>query len=106
MQMKVTNFFSANDYIREVSAVVDSESNKSQWMNNKSNVNTNSKLVSSDPSNNKKGSSTLRFNEERPSRSNSGKSSKKKLENIIYKGMPYEEWGKVRDQFLKNHNMI
>jgi hypothetical protein len=24
----------------------------------------------------------------------------------VYKGMSYEEWVKIRDQFLKSHNML
>ena len=24
----------------------------------------------------------------------------------VYKGMSYEEWAKIRDQFLKTHNMM
>ena len=24
----------------------------------------------------------------------------------IYKGMPYDEWAKIRDEFLKTHNMV
>jgi hypothetical protein len=105
----VVDFPSASDYIREASAVVDPEANKSQWMNNNSggSVNASSKFVFNDSSsNNKKVGSSLRFNDERSSRANSGKSSKKKMDNIIYKGMPYEDWGKIRDQFLKNHNMM
>ena len=31
---------------------------------------------------------------------------KKQELNTIYKGMPYDEWTKVRDQFLKSHNML
>jgi hypothetical protein len=39
--------------------------------------------------------------------SNETTSFKKKQEiSVVYKGMPYEEWTKIRDQFLKNHNML
>ena len=37
----------------------------------------------------------------------SARSRKNKQEtNVIYKGMPYDEWQKIRDQFLKTHNML
>ena len=75
--------------------------NKNQWPSN-------SKFTFADQGVNKKNNSSMRFvsSDERPSNPNSAKSRKKPNPNIVYKGMPYEEWTKIRDQFLKNHNMF
>lgn len=66
-----------------------------------------SKFTFTDQRSHKKLGSAIQFRADASvSNPNSARMRKKKMEgNEIYKGMPYEEWTKIRDQFLKTHNM-
>ncbi len=69
---------------------------------------TNSKFTFSDQSSNKRLQNSAVFRADGlMSNPGSARMKKKHIEhNVVYKGMPYEEWTKVRDQFLKTHNML
>lgn len=95
-------FSSATDSLnREVTSTVEFD------QKNISNTST-SKFTFADQTSHKKLTNSIQFRADGSlSNPNSARMRKKKMDgNEIYKGMPYEEWTKIRDQFLKTHNML
>lgn len=113
------SFSSREDFVKDTATSVNLETDNNLWMKDYSKPNSNSNkldLFDLSKKNSNMGLNAVsdlvqvnnsnNFNSVSVGSMNTSRSGKHIDILEIYKGMSYEEWTKIRDTFLKSHNMI